>query len=162
MASLVLSTRLAMHNLLRQNGRWVTKVNFPLKVARAMFMVVAGGNAQPLPLKFYDSPDSLMTLSVIIAFLSIMKVWQFQHYCVAFVKKWNSIQNSVLSMKLIKSVCLLKKNQKWMFRVLVLASKGNWIHSVKGIVLIELQLVKFSFLLLLSKTLSRFLYLSHV
>ena len=54
-------------------------------------------------------------------------------------------------MKLIKSVCLLKKNQKWTFRVLALASKGNWIHSVKGIVLIELQLGKFSFLLLLSK-----------
>ena len=38
-----------------------------------------------------------------------------------------------------------------MFKVLALASKGNWIHSVKGIVVIELQLGKFSFLLLLSK-----------
>ena len=84
MASLELSTRLDY--LLRQNGRCVTKVNFPMKVAGAMFVVVAGGNARPLPLKFYDSPDSLMTLSVIIAFLSIMQVWQFQHYCVAFVK----------------------------------------------------------------------------
>ena len=71
-ASLVLSTRLAMHNLLRQNGHCVTKVNFPMKAAGAMFVVVAGGNAPPLPLKFYDGPDSLMTLSVIVAFLSIM------------------------------------------------------------------------------------------
>ena len=86
MASLVLSTRLATHNLLRQNGHCVTKVNFPMQVAEAMFVVVAGGNARPLPLKFYDGPDFLMTLSVIIAFLSIMHVWQFQHYCVAFVK----------------------------------------------------------------------------
>ena len=86
MASLELSTRLAMHNLLRQNGRCVTKVNFPMKVAGAMFVVVARGSTQPWPLKFYDSPDPLMTLSVIIAFLSIMQVWQFQHYCVAFVK----------------------------------------------------------------------------
>ena len=52
-----------------------------------MFVVVAGRNAWPLPLKFYDGPDFLMTLSVIIAFLSIMQVWQFQHYCVAFVKQ---------------------------------------------------------------------------
>jgi len=57
-----------------------------MQVAEAMFVVVAGGNARPLPLKFYDGPDFLMTLSVIIAFLSVMQVWQFQHYCVAFVK----------------------------------------------------------------------------
>ena len=77
MASLVLSTRLAILNLLRQNGHCVTKVNFPMKVAGGMFVVVAGGNALPLPLKFYDSPDSLMTLSVIIAFLSICKYGSF-------------------------------------------------------------------------------------
>ena len=77
MASLVLSTRLAMLNLLRQNGHCMTKVNFPMKVAGGMFVVVAGGNALPLPLKFYDSPDSLMTLSVIIAFLSIRKYGSF-------------------------------------------------------------------------------------
>ena len=52
MASLVLSTRLAMHNLLRQNGLCVTKVHFPMKVAGAMFVVVAGRNAWPLPLNF--------------------------------------------------------------------------------------------------------------
>ena len=67
---------------------------------------------------------------------------------------WSSeCKNLVLLTKLIKSVCLLKKNQKWMARLLALASKWNWIHSVKGVVLMELQLGKFSFLLLLSKKL---------
>ena len=111
MASLVLSTRLAMFNLLRQNGHCMTKVNFPMKVAGGMFVVVAGGNALPLSLKFYDSPDSLMTLSVIIAFLSIRKYGSFN---TIVLHLWSSeCKNLVLSIKLIKSVCLLKKNQKY-------------------------------------------------
>ena len=68
-----------MHNLLRQNGLCMTKVHFPMKVAGEKCLAPAS--------KFYDGPDSLMTLSVIIAFLSIMQVWQFQHHGVAFVKQ---------------------------------------------------------------------------
>ena len=77
-----------MHNLLRQNGLCVTKVHFPMKVAGAMHVCGSSREKCLAPAsKFYDGPDSLMTLSVIIAFLSIMQVWQFQHHGVAFVKQ---------------------------------------------------------------------------
>ena len=73
MASLVLSTRLA-------KGQFSYESSWGHVCGSRREKCLAPAS------KFYDGPDPLMTLSVIIAFLSILQVWQFQHYCVAFVK----------------------------------------------------------------------------